>query len=370
MRVLILNWRDIKNPAAGGAEILTHEMASVWVRWGHSVIQISAKFNRSKSQEIIDGITIIRIGTWWSVHFFALIYYLKNLRGKVDVIIDEVHWFPFFAALYERKKTVLFACEVAEKLFPHVLPPFLANFGIALEKIYFKLYRNIPALAISPSTAKDLIARGFKEKNITILPMGLTVPKGLKKFPREKTPTIIYLSRINKQKGIEDAIDAFKIINELIPNSHLWVAGSGLPEYVAKIKRKVGDYGLTHAVKFFGFVDEKKKFELLSRAHVMIFPSIHEGWGIVIAEAGIMGTPSAVYNVAGVRDVVKNGERGIVTEKNHPELLAKAIIRYLKNGKLYKGLITEIKSFEKEVGWENTAKVAFSVLSKYENRKT
>ena len=369
MRILILNWRDIKNPLAGGAEILTHEMAKQWAKWGHSVIQISAKFPKAKDKEIIDGITIIRLGAWWSVHFFAFLYYFKNLRGKIDIIIDEVHGLPFFAAMYEPRKTVLFACEVAEKIFFHVFPYPVAIIAIILEKIYFKIYKNIPALVISPSTKGDLISRGFNKKNITVLPMGLTVPKGLRKSPKDRNPTIIYLSRINKQKGIEDAIDAFKTINEAIPNSRLWVVGSGVPEYIVKIRNKVKSYGLSPTVKFFGYVSESQKFELLARAHIMIFPSIHEGWGIVITEAGVVGTPSAVYNVAGVKDVVKNGERGILVEKNRPDLLAKAIIRYLENDKLYKELLSRIKSFEKEIGWKETAKSAFSVISKYEDRK-
>lgn len=369
MRILILNWRDIKNPTSGGAEILTHEMAKQWVSWGNNVIQISAGFDRSKKEEVIDGIRIIRLGQRWSIHILAFFYYLKNLRDKVDVVIDEVHGLPFFAALYAPSKTILFACEVAEKIFFHVFPYPIAIFGVMLERIYFILYRNIPVLAISESTKEDLIKRGFNNRNITVLPMGLTVPKGLKKIPKEKNPTFIYLSRINKQKGIEDAIESFRIIHNAITGSRFWVVGSGAPEYVAKIKNRVKDYGLARNVKFLGFVSNKHKFELLSRSHILLFPSIHEGWGLVIAEAGMMGTPSAVYNVAGVRDVVRNGKRGIMAKKNRPDLLAKTIVHLFKNDKLYKDLLSKIKSFEKEVGWENTAKTAFSVIAKYENRK-
>lgn len=369
MNILILNWRDIKNPGAGGAEILTHEMAKQWVKWGHSVIQISAKFHRAKDKEIIDGVTIIRLGEWWTVHFLAFLYYLKNLRGKMDVIIDEVHGVPFFAKLYEPNKTVLFACEVADKLFFHVFPAPVALLGIVLERIYFRLYRNISVLAISQSTKKDLISHGFKKDAITVLPMGFTTPKVFKKIPKEKIPTVIYLSRINKQKGIEDAIESFRIIHNEISKGRLWVVGTGVSDYVAKIKGKIKDYGFLKSVKFFGFVSEKKKFELLARAHVLIFPSIHEGWGLVVAEAAVCGTPSAVYNVSGVRDVIKNGERGIMAEKDRPEFLAQGIIRVFKNDKLYKRLVSRIKSFEEEGGWDRTTKTAFSVISKYENRK-
>lgn len=369
-RILILNWRDIKNPKAGGAEILTHEIAKIWVSYGCTVTQISANFPGAKRREKINGVSVIRMGTWWAVHLLAFLYYFKNLRGKVDIIIDEVHGLPFFAAVYEPKKTILFACEVADKLFFQVFSPPLAQVGMLMERIYLKLYKKTPALVISSSTKKDLIKRGFKQKNITILPMGLTVPQSLKRGKKEGALTLVYLSRINKQKGIEDVIEAFKLINKAIPNSRLWIIGSGVSEYVAEIRDKVRQYNLNSNVKFFGYVDDKVKYYLLSRSHFMIFPSIHEGWGLVITEAGIVGTPSVVYDVAGVRDVVRKGDRGLIVKKRRPDLMAKAIIRYFKNDKLYKALLLKIKSFEEDVGWEETAETAYRVIRQYENYKS
>ncbi len=369
MRILILNWRDIKNPSAGGAEILTHEMAKQWVSEGHSVIQLSAGFAGAKKTEITDGVRIVRLGLWWNVHVLAFFYYLKSLRKRVDVIIDEVHGLPFFSVLYAPHKTILFACEVAEKLFFHVFPYPVALIGRSLEKVYFKIYKNTSVIAISNSTKQDLIARGFKKKNITVLPMGLTIPKNLKKLPKEKNPTIIYLSRINRQKGAEDAIEAFALIHKTFPRACLWMVGSGSEEYVKRVKNKIRNYGISRFVKFFGYVKDAEKFKLLSRSHILIFPSMHEGWGLVIVEAGIMGTPAAVYNVAGVKDVVKNGERGIIVTKNRPDLLSKAIARVLKNDKLYRRLVKKTKTFEEEIGWEKTSKTALSVLKKNANQK-
>jgi len=362
MRILILNWRDIKNPKSGGAEILTHEIAKRWVLWGHTVVQISAKFENGKSKETIDGVKLIRLGRWWSVHFLAFLYYFKNLQSNTDVIIDEVHGLPFFSALYAPRKTVLFACEVADQLFFQIFPYPIALVGIVLEKLYLNFYRNIPSLAISKSTQEDLIKRGFKKKNVTVLPMGLTIPKGIKKYSKEKNPTLIYLSRINKQKGIEDAIEIFSLIHKELPKSRLWIVGSGSPKYIKDLRGQIKKYGFLRSVKFFGFVDEKRKFELLSRSHFLIFPSVHEGWGLVISEAGIVGTPSAVYDVPGVRDVVRHGKRGIMVEKSRPDLLAEHIIFVLRNDKLYKDLQGKLVTFKKETSWDNTAKKAFSAI--------
>ena len=105
MRMLILNWRDIKNPAGGGAEILTYELAKGWVVAGNDVIWFTASFNGGVTQEKVDGIKIVRKGRWWSVHALAFFYYLQN-HQNIDVVIDEVHWFPFFSAIYAKKKTI------------------------------------------------------------------------------------------------------------------------------------------------------------------------------------------------------------------------------------------------------------------------
>src|SRR3990167_6688151 len=127
MKIAIFNWRDIKNPASGGAEILTHEMAKRWVQKGHQVIQVSSNFKNGKRTETIDEVQFVRRGSWWNVHVFAFFYYIFNLRKSIDIVIDEVHWFPFFSALYARDKTVALTCEVANKLFFRIFPNPLAH---------------------------------------------------------------------------------------------------------------------------------------------------------------------------------------------------------------------------------------------------
>ena len=58
MKILILNWRDIKNPRAGGAEVLTHEMAKGWVQAGHNVTFFTASFKGAKPEEVLDGVNV------------------------------------------------------------------------------------------------------------------------------------------------------------------------------------------------------------------------------------------------------------------------------------------------------------------------
>lgn len=358
MRILVLNWRDINNPQSGGAEILTHEMAKRWSAKGHEVTQISSSFSGAPREEILDGVRIVRLGRWWSIHVLTPFFYINNLRGKIDVIIDEVHWFPFFAALYERKKTVLLACEVANKLFFKLFSYPVSILGRLLEKIYFLTYRSIPTLAISTSTKNDLVQEGFDEKDITVLPMGINLPINLKKYPKEKQPTIIYLGRLNKQKGIKDAITAFEFIKREIPTSKLWVVGSS---------RLKPDTIQQDSIKFFGFVVEEDKFRLLAKAHILIVPSMHEGWGLIVKEAAFVGTPAVGYNVSGLKDTIQDGKTGFLVEES-PVKLARATITLLQDRKLYEKIS---KTAQHEVGcyrWDDTARVALGVIEKIKGK--
>jgi glycosyltransferase involved in cell wall biosynthesis len=365
MTILILNWRDIKNPAGGGAEILTHEIAKRWVLQNHTVFQISSSFENAKKKEIIDGVQFIRMGKWWNVHILAFFYYSFVLKNKTDVIIDEVHWFPFFAAVYEPRKTVAFICEVADKLFFAIFPYPFALLWRLLEKIYLSVYKNVPAMVISKSTKDDLLKEGHSRSNIIVLPMGLTAPAKLKIYPKEKVPTLIYVARLNKQKGIFDTLEAFSLIKNKIPEVILWIVGSGEKNIVQQIKEIVKEKKMEKSVKLFGFVSEEKKFELLARAHLLISSSVLEGWGLTIPEAGLTKTPAVVYNTQGFRDIIENKKDGILVDAN-PSALAKAAVTVLEKRDLYKRLQIAAEKKAKGFIWEKTADKALKFLQNYD----
>lgn len=363
MHILILNWRDIKNPKAGGAELLTHELAKRWVEKGNRVTQFSAGFPGGLQDEVIDGVMVMRRGSWWSVHTLAAFFYLTNRFGPVDIVIDEVHWFPFFSVFYAKNKTVLLACEVANKLFFKLFPFPFANLGRLVEKLYLSLYKNIPTLAISDSTKEDLVREGFSKQNISVIKLGITAPQHVKLFPKEKKPTVMFLGRMQKLKGVIDVVDMFRLVKKKIPRAQLWIAGYGSPEAIEDIVSRVGESGLADSTTVFGPVSPEMKFELLSRAHVLVVPSVHEGWGLIVPEAGSVGTASIAYNVPGLRDVVDDGITGILVDPTVSSL-AQSVVSLLQNPPLLKQYSREAKRKAGSYNWDTTAAEALSVLER------
>jgi len=78
MNILIYNWRDIKNPAAGGAEVFTHEIAKRLVSKGHRICLFTSAFKGCEKNEIIDGLEIVRSGGRFTVYLKAQQYYKKH----------------------------------------------------------------------------------------------------------------------------------------------------------------------------------------------------------------------------------------------------------------------------------------------------
>lgn len=370
MRILIFNWRDVKNPQSGGAEILTHEMAKRWAASGNAVTQVSELYKGAKVYEIVDGVEIFRCGSaefrslhTRPIHLTAYWWYQKYKNSKFDVVIDEIHGIPFFTPLYVKENKVALICEVAHEIWDVMFQFPLNIIGKTIENNYFRFYKDIPFLTISKSTKNDLIAMGIKENNITVLPMGFNHPKLTKQFPKEKAPTLIFVGRLSQTKGIDDAITAFSQIKRIHQNAKLWIIGRGDRQYEENLKTHCRQLDIEDSVTFFGFVTEQKKFELMGRAHMLLAPSIKEGWGLIVTEASYVGTPAIVYNVGGLKDIITNKVNGLVVEKS-TDAIVHAAVELLTNHDLYRKVQMGAIAFAKKQSWDRTAEVGLELLKK------
>src|SRR5258708_698157 len=121
MNILILNWRDPKNPQSGGAEIVTMEHAKRWVEKGNSVTWFTSSFISADERETLHGVQIIRQGNQYTVFFHALAWYI-SLTQKFDIVVDEIHGLPFFTPLYVREPKIAFIHEVALQIWDYMYP--------------------------------------------------------------------------------------------------------------------------------------------------------------------------------------------------------------------------------------------------------
>lgn len=362
MNILVFNWRDPKNPKAGGAEIVTMEHAKAWIAAGHTVTWFTSSFAGAKHPETIGGVDIVRRGTIFTVHLLAPFYYFST-KKNVDIIVDEIHGLPFFTPLYARVPIVAFIHEVADEIWEYMGVFPLNIIGRWIEKLCLRVYTRVPFWTDAASTVDDLVDVGIPRAHCNVIPCPI-VNKPVTTMPtKEKHPTFLFVSRIVKMKGIEDVLRAFAYIQKQSTASVLWVIGGGDPHYVAALKRLTKKLGIVGNVKFMGYVSEAKKLDYMRRAHLLLHASVKEGWGLVVLEAASQGTPSVVYDVAGLRDTVKHGKTGIVLTENTPETMAEAAHLLIEDPERYKKLQKAGLSWVSSIRWPDVTKQSLTLLS-------
>lgn len=368
MNILMLSWRGPGHPNAGGAEISTHEHIRGWVRAGHHVVLFTSYYQGSSKMENIDGVIIIRCGHQvFGVQLEAFWWYLFGDHPKFDIVIDQFHGIPFFTPLFVRTQKLAFIHEVAKEVWwlnswqkPLNLIP--AIIGTVFEPLVFSLfYRRIPFMTVSESTKKDLIHWGIPEDKIIVIHNGVNKPKRVS-VKKEKKKTLIFLGALSKDKGIEDAINVFSEIFKKEKDWQFWVVGKSDPQYLIKIKKLVNKLGLSQNTKFWGYISEEKKFELLAKAHILINPSVREGWGLVVIEAASVGTPTVAYDVPGLRDSIVSGKTGLLCAKKDVIEMAEKIINLLEGKKEYQRMKQNANIWSRNFSWERSVKKSLSLI--------
>jgi glycosyltransferase involved in cell wall biosynthesis len=323
----MLSWRCPAHPAAGGAEVLTADVLRRWVRSGHEITWFSAAVLGAPREEVVDGIRHVRIGRQWTVHVQAW-RWLRKRRHEFDRVIDQINTIPFFTPLYlrpEQRRFLIF--QLAREYWwreTRGVFRLVAPVGYVLEPLYLRAYRSTDGVTISQSTRDDLQAVGIPGARISVMPMALDCRPLETLGPKPDGLTVVMLGRLTPAKFVEEGVLAFARIWAAVPAARLDIIGSGDPGYRSRLETRVEQLGLRGAVRFHGRVEPERRQSLLEGAHVHLFASHREGWGLVVSEAGAAGTPSVGYDAHGVRDSI--ADRSLLAPIGDVEALADRVL--------------------------------------------
>jgi glycosyltransferase involved in cell wall biosynthesis len=358
MRVLWLSWKDIANPLAGGAELVSSELAKRLVRDGHELILLTAAFPNAKPELTVDGYRVIRRGNRFTVYLRAFMYVRKHLSDWPDLVIDEVNTLPFFAKYYVRAPNILFVHMLCRKIWFYQIAFPLSVIGFLLEPLYLRLLADRPVITVSESTKADLVRYGFKPDNVSIISEGIKLRplKDLKKIRKFKWPTVLSLGSIRPMKRTIDQIRAFELAKQSVPGLKMKIAGGIEGRYGRRVVEAARRSPYGSDIEIFGPVSDRNKAALMQHSHLILVTSIKEGWGLIVTEAASQGTPAIVYDADGLRDSVLDGETGLITHSNNPQYLAYKIVEALSDQSLYGHLQKRAWVWSKEINFDNSYK--------------
>jgi glycosyltransferase involved in cell wall biosynthesis len=351
LKILWFNWRCWLNPEMGGAEVFTHENAKRWVRAGHEVTLFTSEFPNCKREEVLDGVRVVRHGGKYSVYWRARKYYRKHFSKEgYDFVVDEINTRPFLTPKFVNngEKIVALIHQLAREYWFYETPFPLSYIGYHfLEKRWLNNYVDIPTVTVSESTRQDLLDLGFEE--VFVVPEGLNF-KPLDEVPeKEGYPVVAYVGRLKRAKRPDHAVKAFRIVKEKIPEAGLWIIGDG---YFRKDLKKIA----TDGVKFFGGLSDGERRDLVKRAWILVNPSVREGFGLNVVETNALGTPCIAYDVAGLRDSIRDGKTGLLAGGGSVEDLADKMVMVLEDDTLRERLSKNALEYSRKFDWGMSAR--------------
>jgi glycosyltransferase involved in cell wall biosynthesis len=309
LRVLVLSWRDEWHPEAGGSERTLGQVARGLVERGHQVTVATAAYEGRPRDEVDRGVRYRRRGGRLSVYPLGL---LHSRATGYDVVVDVQNGIPFFAAVARPRTTLLVVHHIHREQWPVAVGPATAKVGWFLEsRVSPLVHRASHAVAVSTSTAKEMVGLGHPEDRLLIVRNGSDIPESLP--PRDDQPRVVVVSRLVPHKQVEHAIEAVARVRRQHPDVRLRIVGEGY--HRPELEHLAARLGIADRVDFLGFVTDEERDAELARAWVHMLPSLKEGWGLVAVEAAACGTPTLAYRSAGgVNESVLHGVTGYLCD--------------------------------------------------------
>jgi glycosyltransferase involved in cell wall biosynthesis len=361
-RVLVLNWRDVRHPHAGGAEQYIHQISRRWAAGGVHVSWLTARPSGQPAHETIDGIHVMRAGGDLTLYPRAAVRLLR-FRGDFNAIIDCQNGIPFFAPAFAGPDVpvVQVIHHVHQDQFATRFSPPMAAVGRLLEgRVARTVYGSRAVTAVSPSTRMELRRRLGFTGPIFVVPNG-TIDVPTLSGPRDPDPTLVVVTRLVQHKRVDLLLGEIASVARRVPLLRVEIVGDG-PER-QRLQGLVVDLGLQRTVTMHGYLPDPARDALLQRAWLTTSTSAAEGWGCSIVEAAAWGVPCVALHVPGVRDSVVDGVTGWLVERpaEFRDVLV-AALRELAEEDRAREIVAACQAWARCFSWDRSADLLAGVL--------
>ena len=188
----------------------------------------------------------------------------------------------------------------------------------------------------NPDDLETFVSQGLvaPEKTVIIRSSGVDVSRfsprpGNPDVPASGVPTVLFVGRLLKEKGVYDYVEAARLVKSDRPVCFKIAGDLDLGNPSSVPEAQVEEWRLEGAVDLLGHVESID--DVIALADIMVLPSYREGTPRALLEAAAMGKPIVATDVPGCREVVIHGKTGFLVPVRDPKSLAESISELLNN---------------------------------------
>jgi phosphatidyl-myo-inositol alpha-mannosyltransferase len=266
---------------------------------------------------------------------------------KFDILHFHEPWVPVIGRQILGKSNTINVATFHAKLPDNIMSRTIERVITPYTKSIIK-YLDV-LTAVSEPAAEYV--RHIADLPVEIIPNGIDLHKYKSKpHPPMEAPTILYVGRLEKRKGVKCLIEAFGLLQQRMPNARLLIGGEG-PDR-EKLEMLVEEEDIDN-VTFLGFLEDTKKIHLMQTVDLFCSPALYgESFGIVLLEALACGTPTVAGANPGYQSVLQGrGALGLVNPKDQQEF-ARRLELLLTDQDLRKAMTKWAKEYVKQFDYK------------------
>jgi len=239
------------------------------------------------------------------------------------------------------------------------------NYRIAEE---LRIFKAVNAQTVTSILQLEKLEKlyDFHADNIVDIPPGVDIhtyhlPSEDDKKKKTDLPEkyIFCISRIDTNKGHDFLLYAFDLVRKAIKDVDL-VIGGGSPNpkqreigLYDKMRKIIKEKDMEDRVRLIGYVADELMPIYYQQSEMFVLPSLFEPFGMTTQEAMACGRPVVASKFGGIKNVIKNGENGILVDPSKPQEFADAMIKMINNKDLSEKIgMQAYKTCQEEFSWE------------------
>lgn len=259
--------------------------------------------NSNDNNSLINSIVFIK----------SIIYYLKALlERKIDLAhIHTSYGRSFYRKIFFICLSSLFKVKIILHFHASKFDEFFIDSSGLKKRIIEFFLKKTDAIVLLCNNWKEKIDRKFDLKNTFVInnsvPFDIQQVRSNKNYKDSnlKSVKILFLGVLIKTKGIYDIIEIAHNLTSI--SCKIIICGKGKEE--KNLLKKVKEKNLNN-IEYLGWASGKNKFSILNNCDIFLLPSYNEGMPMAILEAMAFGLPVISTKIAGIPDMVIDGENG------------------------------------------------------------
>ena len=368
---LIANFR----PVVGGAETQAEGLARALAAAGQPVEILTAAVPGAPRREEYDGVVVRRAlrivrrrYLWGASHALGTAAFLAARGRRYRALVGfGLHAFHNPAALSWgalRRRPVLLRCECSGEFGDLATLAAMRAGGWVRATID----RAPAVIALTPGMSAELSAAGISAGRVVVVPNGVDL--GAFSPPAagvRRGGDLVFVGRLTDQKGVVDLLEGFVLLARSRADTRLRLLGTGPLE--ARLRERAAAAGLADRVSFAGAVPQEAVRAVLAGAAAVLHPSRGEGLSCLLLEAMATGCPIVASDLPANRELIRDGEEGLLVPPGDPGALAVAAVRLLEDGELAARLgAAAHRRAAAEFSLDSVARRYLGIISRIEER--